>query len=67
MDEKKDAVIKRVMELLSKKKKMKDESVDIETGNPSSPDSRAIQTAKNLQSKGLNAKFVKPTPGAPRQ
>lgn len=67
MDEKKDAVIKRVMELLSKKKKMKDESVDIETGNPSSPDSRAIQTAKNLQSKGLNAKFVKPIPGALRQ
>ena len=49
------------------KEKEVDESVDIETGNPSSPDSRAIQTAKNLQSKGLNAKFVKPTPGAPRQ
>ena len=66
MDEKKDKVIQKVMEFL-RKKKMKDESIDIETSNPSNPDSNALQTAKNLQRKGLNAKFVKPVPGAPKQ
>jgi hypothetical protein len=66
MDEKKDAVIKRVMEFLGKKKKMKEEqqgSTQISTANPTNPDSVAIQTAKNLAKKGLPTSFVKPTVG----
>jgi hypothetical protein len=66
MDEKKDAVIKRVMEFLGKKKKMKEVqqgSTQISTANPTNPDSVAIQTAKNLAKKGLPTSFVKPTVG----